>query len=68
MPGPSMDSIKKKIMSMVNEKDQAVERADQFEQRAAELEEAIKSVCLLTNKNLKKPLFCLIFFFFFIYI
>jgi hypothetical protein len=49
MPGPSMDSIKKKIMSMVNEKDQAVERADQFEQRAAELEEAIKSVCLLTN-------------------
>jgi hypothetical protein len=49
MPGPSMDSIKKKIMSMVGEKDQAVERADQFEARAAELEEAIKSVCLLIN-------------------
>ena len=47
MSGPSMDSIKKKIVSMVNEKDQAVDRADQFEARAAELEEAIKSVCLI---------------------
>lgn len=39
-----MDSIKKKMASMKNEKDQAIERAEANEQRAVELEEAIKSV------------------------
>ena len=44
MATPSMDSIKKKMASMKNEKDQAIERAEQNEQRAIELEEAIKAV------------------------
>jgi len=39
-----MDSIKKKMASMKNEKDQAIERAEANEQRAVELEEAIKTV------------------------
>ena len=47
MATPSMDSIKKKMASMKNEKDQAIERAESNEQRAIELEEAIKAVCIL---------------------
>ena len=46
MAAPSMDSIKKKMASMKNEKDQAIERAEQNEQRAVELEEAIKAVSI----------------------
>ena len=55
--GPSMDSIKKKIISMKNEKDQAEERAEQNVTRCAELEEAIKAVyvnfLIKNNSNFK---------------
>lgn len=44
MATPSMDSIKKKMSSMKNEKDAAIQRAEENEQRAIELEEAIKAV------------------------
>jgi len=49
-----MDSIKKKMASMKNEKDQAIERAEANEQRAVELEEAIKSAEEDHNSLLKK--------------
>lgn len=50
MATPSMDSIKKKMGSMKNEKDAAIQRAEENEQRAVELEEAIKAVCILLYK------------------
>jgi len=54
MATPSMDSIKKKMASMKNEKDQAIERAESNEQRAIELEEAIKAAEEDHNSLLKK--------------
>ena len=54
MATPSMDSIKKKMASMKNEKDAAIERAEQNEQRAIELEEAIKTAEEDHNSLLKK--------------
>ncbi len=42
MSTPSMDSIKKKMAAMKNDRDQAIERAEQNEQRAIELEDAIR--------------------------
>ena len=46
MAAPSMDSIKKKMSQLKNEKDQAIERAEKNEQRAIELEDAIRTVCI----------------------
>ena len=49
-----MDSIKKKMLTMKNEKDQAVNRAETNETRAVELEEAIKTVCIAFIKKIVK--------------
>jgi len=54
MATPSMDSIKKKMASMKNEKDAAIQRAEENEQRAIELEEAIKAAEEDHNSLLKK--------------
>jgi len=54
MATPSMDSIKKKMSSMKNEKDAAIQRAEENEQRAIELEEAIKAAEEDHNSLLKK--------------
>ena len=40
-----MDSIKKKMQSMKLEKENAVDRAEQAEQKQKDLEEKLKAVC-----------------------
>jgi len=42
MSSPSLDTIKKKMAQMKNDKDMAIQRAEENEQRAIELEEAIR--------------------------
>jgi len=54
MAAPSMDSIKKKMSQLKNEKDQAIERAEKNEQRAIELEDAIRTAENEHNGLLKK--------------
>lgn len=43
----TMDSIKKKMQAMKLEKENAVDRADQAEQRQKDFEEKLKAVCYL---------------------
>ncbi len=47
MATPTMDSIKKKMQSMKLEKENAMDRADQQEQKTKELEEKLKLVSFL---------------------
>ena len=54
MATTSTDSFKKKMSALKNEKDSAIERAEQNEQRAIELEEAIKTAEEDHNSLLKK--------------
>ena len=42
MSSPSLDTIKKKMAQMKNDKDMAIQRAEENEQRAIELEDAIR--------------------------
>lgn len=44
MATPTMDSIKKKMQAMKLEKENAMDRADQAEQKTKDLEEKIKLV------------------------
>ena len=44
MATPTMDSIKKKMQAMKMEKENAMDRADQMEQKTKELEEKNKLV------------------------
>ena len=44
MATPSMESIKKKMQSMKVEKEAAIDRADQMEQKTKDLEEKLKLV------------------------
>ena len=44
MATPTMDSIKKKMQSMKLEKENAIDRADQAEQKVKDLEEKAKLV------------------------
>jgi hypothetical protein len=43
----TMDSIKKKMQAMKLEKENAVDRADQAEQRQKDFEEKLKAVCFI---------------------
>jgi hypothetical protein len=45
----TMDSIKKKMQSMKMEKENAVDRADQAEQRQKDFEEKLKAVSATTD-------------------
>jgi CHASE3 domain sensor protein len=53
MATPTMDSIKKKMQAMKLEKENALDRADQAEQKTKELEDKLKLVitifCLLIS-------------------
>jgi hypothetical protein len=51
----TMDSIKKKMQAMKLEKENAVDRADQAEQRQKDFEEKLKTVSLFVIKLL---IFC----------
>ena len=46
MATPTMDSIKKKMQAMKLEKENAIDRADQNEQKTKELEDKLKLVNL----------------------
>jgi thiamine pyrophosphokinase len=43
----TMDSIKKKMQAMKLEKENAVDRAEQAEQRQKDFEDKLKAVCLI---------------------
>ena len=47
MATPTMDSIKKKMQAMKLEKENAMDRADQAEQKTKDLEEKLKMVRFL---------------------
>lgn len=49
MATPTMDSIKKKMQSMKLEKENAIDRADQAEQKVKDLEEKAKQVRFHTH-------------------
>lgn len=56
MATPTMDSIKKKMQAMKLEKENAIDRADQQEQKTRELEEKLKLVSLyILFLYLKQP-------------
>ena len=54
MATPTMDSIKKKMQSMKMEKENAIDRADQMEQKTKELEEKLRLAEEENNTLLKK--------------